>query len=193
MIKYNSDIINRLFFREFQTLVNKYNNIDEYNKTKIEEIITNLNDEDLESYLINNPDKLTEMIKEKDLDESLIIFFTWLNSNVKEISIDEAKEYIYELKLNNYLQIEDNIIYRDERYLKEYAKEFLEDRLEYQCYVNKIFTKDQLIEMWIEGICKQDMITEIIHNDDLEEVLELYPQDAFMIEGIKYSYSQIEE
>lgn len=193
MIKYNSDIINRLFFREFQTLVNKYNNIDEYNKTKIEEIITNLNDEDLESYLINNPDKLTEMIKEKDLDESLIIFFTWLNSNVKEISIDKAKEYIYELKLNNYLQIEDNIIYRDERYLKEYAKEFLEDRLEYQCYVNKIFTKDQLIEMWIEGICKQDMITEIIHNDDLEEVLELYPQDAFMIEGIKYSYSQIEE
>ena len=46
--------------------------------------------------------------------------------------------------------------------------------------------------MWIEGITKGQMIQEIVDNDNLEEVLELYPQYAFTIDGISYKYSQVE-
>ena len=46
--------------------------------------------------------------------------------------------------------------------------------------------------MWIEGISKEQMIQEILDNDNLEEVLELYPQYAFSINGVDYKYSQIE-
>ena len=42
MIKHNSDILNKLFFRELKGLIEKYNKIDEDTKEKIEMIVTNL-------------------------------------------------------------------------------------------------------------------------------------------------------
>ena len=196
MIKHNSDILNKLFFRELQDLVKKYNKIDEDTKTKIEQIISCLRDEELKTYLTNNPNKLLEIIEEtkiKDVDNEVVTFFTWCNSEIKEIDIHKSKEYLEELKTNNYLEIENNIIYRNEKYLNEYAKELLEDRLEQEYYVDKLFSKEQVIEMWIDGTTKNEMIQEIVDNDNLEEVLELYPQYAFTMNGIEYRYSQIEE
>ena len=58
MIKHNSDILNKLFFRELQMLIEKYNKIDENDRERIESIITNLKDEELQSYLMRNMDKL---------------------------------------------------------------------------------------------------------------------------------------
>ncbi len=49
MIKHNSEILNRLFFKEVQDLVEKYNKIDEDTKIKIEEIISCLRDEELKT------------------------------------------------------------------------------------------------------------------------------------------------
>lgn len=196
MIKHNSDILNKLFFRELQDLVEKYNKIDEDTKIKIEEIISCLRDEELKTYLTNNPNKLLEIIeetKEKEIDKEVVTFFTWYSSEINEIDIEMAKEYLNELKINNYLEVEDYIIYRNEKYLKEYAKELLEDRLEQEYYLDKLFSKEQVIEMWIDGTTKNEMIQEIVDNDNLEEILELYPQYAFIMNGIEYRYSQIEE
>lgn len=196
MIKHNSDILNKLFFRELQDLVKKYNKIDEDTKTKIEQIISCLRDEELKTYLTNNPNKLLEIIEEtkiKDVDNEVVTFFTWCNSEIKEIDIHKAKEYLDELKINNYLEIENNIIYRDEKYLNKYAKELLEDRLEQEYYVDKLFDKEILVEMWINGTTKDEIIKEIVDNENLEETLELYPQYAFTINGIEYKYSQLEE
>ena len=196
MIKYNSEILNKLFFKEVQDLVEKYNKIDEDTKIKIEKTISCLRDEELKTYLTNNPNKLLEIIedtKENELDIEVVIFFTWINSEIKEIDIHKVKEYIEELKINNYLEVEQYIIYEDEKYLKEYAKEFLEDRLEQEYYVDKLFEKEIIIEMWINGTTKDDMIEEIIHNGSIEETLELYPQYAFTMNGIEYRYSQLEE
>ena len=196
MIKHNSQIINQLFFRELQNLVEKYNKINEDTKNKIEEIISYLKDEELKTYLTDNPNKLLEVIEEtkiKDVDNEVVTFFTWCNSEIKEIDIHKAKEYLDELKINNYLEIENNIIYRDEKYLNKYAKELLEDRLEQEYYVDKLFDKEILVEMWINGTTKDEIIKEIVDNENLEETLELYPQYAFTINGIEYKYSQLEE
>ena len=59
-------------------------------------------------------------------------------------------------------------------------------------YKLKIFEKETIVEMWIDGITKEQMIEEIVDSNDLEEVLELYPQYAFSISGVDYKYSQIE-
>ena len=196
MIKHNSDILNKLFFRELQDLVKKYNKIDEDTKTKIEQIISCLRDEELKTYLTNNPNKLLEIIEEtkiKDVDNEVVTFFTWCNSEIKEIDIHKAKEYLDELKINNYLEIENNIIYRDEKYLNKYAKELLEDSLEQDYYVDKLFDKEILVEMWINGTTKDEIIKEMVDNENLEETLELYPQYAFTMNGIEYKYSQLEE
>ena len=193
MIKHNSDILNKLFFRELQMLIEKYNKIDENDKDRIESIITNLKDEELQSYLMRNMDKLLDILTCTDeINEDVITFFVWYNFKVNEITVGIARECIEELKENKYLEIGEYIIYKDERFLKEYARELLEDRLDQSYYVDKIFEKETIVEMWIDGITKEQMIEEIVDSNDLEEVLELYPQYAFSINGVDYKYSQIE-
>lgn len=193
MIKHNSDILNKLFFRELQMLIEKYNKIDENDRERIESIITNLKDEDLQSYLMRNINKLLDILTYTDeITEDVITFFVWYNFKVNEITVGIARECIEELKENKYLEIGEYIIYQDERFLKEYARELLEDRLDQSYYVDKIFEKETIVDMWIDGITKEQIIEEIVDSNDLEEVLELYPQYAFSINGVDYKYSQIE-
>ena len=193
MIKHNSDILNKLFFRELQMLIEKYNKIDENDRERIESIITNLKDEELQSYLMRNINKLLDILTYTDeINEDVITFFVWYNFKVNEITVGIARECIEELKENKYLEIGEYIIYQDERFLKEYARELLEDRLDQSYYVDKIFEKETIVDMWIDGITKEQMIEEIVDSNDLEEVLELYPQYAFSINGLDYKYSQIE-
>ena len=184
MINQNSEILNKLFFIELQMLVEKYNKIDEDTKKNIESIVTNLKDEELQAYLMRNPNKLLEILQQADeVDEDVVIFFVWYNLEIKPIRIHQSKEYIEELKSNKYIEIEEYLIYQDERYLKEYARILLEDRLDQEYYVDKLFEKETLIEMWINKITKDEMIDEIVDSGDLEEALELHPQEAFSIGG----------
>ena len=193
MIKHNSDILNKLFFRELQMLIEKYNKIDENDRERIESIITNLKDEDLQSYLMRNINKLLDILTCTDeINEDVITFFVWYNFQISEITVGVARECIKELNENKYLEIGEHLIYQEERHLKEYAREVLEDRLDQEYYVDKLFDKENIIEMWIEGITKEQIIEEIVDNDNLEEVLELYPQYAFSINEVDYKYSQIE-
>lgn len=167
MINQNSEILNKLFFTELQMLVEKYTKIDEDTNKNIESIVTNLKDEELQTYLTRNPNKLLEILQEIDeVDEDIVTFFVWYNLEIKPISIHQSKEYIEELKSNKYIEIEEYLIYQDERYLKEYARILLEDRLDQEYYVD---------------------------SGDLEGALELYPQEAFSLGGIQYKYVELEE
>lgn len=193
MINQNSEILNKLFFTELQMLIEKYNKIDEDTKKNIENIVDNLKDEELQVYLMSNPNKLLEILQQTDeVDEDVVTFFVWYNLEIKPISIHKAKECVEELKSKKYIEIEEYLIYQDERYLKEYAIELLEDRLDQEYYVDKLFEKETIIEMWINRTTKDEMIDEIVDSVNLEETLELYPQEAFSIGGIQYKYAELE-
>ncbi|MDU4414953.1 hypothetical protein GKD08_14840 [Paeniclostridium sordellii] len=193
MINKNSDTLNELFFRELQVLVEKYNRIDEDTKTKIETIMETLKDEELKEYLMDNPNKLKDLIEEKNekkLDKDIVIFFAWHNLKIGEVDVKKVKEYIEELQMNNYVELAEYIIYRMEEDLKEYAKEILEERLEQEYYVDKLFDKETIIEMWINRTTKEEMIKEIVDNVNIEEALELQSQYAFTFgTGTMYKYS----
>lgn len=193
VISKNSDMLNKLFLRELQVLVKKYNGIDEDTKTKIEIIMETLKDEELKEYLMDNPNKLKDLIEEKnekELDKDIVIFFAWYNLKIGEVDVKKVKEYIEELQMNNYVELEEYIIYRMEEDLKDYAKEILEERLEQEYYVDKLFDKETIIEMWINRTTKEEMIKEIVDNVNIEEVLELQSQYAFTFgTGTMYKYS----
>lgn len=193
MINKNSEILNELFLRELQVLIKKYNGIDEDTKTKIETIMVTLKDEELKEYLMDNPNKLKELIEEKnekELDKDIVIFFAWYNLKIGEVDVKKVKEYIEELKINSYVELEEYIIYRMEEDLKDYAKEILEERLEQEYYVDKLFDKETIIEMWINKATKEEMIQEIVDNVNIEEALELCPQYSFTLgTGTMYKYS----
>lgn len=133
MIKIKSDILNRLFFKELQQLIRKYNEIESSTQEVIESIINHIDDEELGEYLLNNPSKLDEVVstmKIKDIDMDVIPFFIWYNSEIKDMSIENAITNYETLDINGYLEIEEYLIYRSEKYLKEYAKEALEAMLD---------------------------------------------------------------
>lgn len=194
MINQSSEILNKLFFTELQMLIEKYNKIDEVTRRNIESIVDNLKDEELQEYLMKNPNKLLEILQQADeIAEDVVTFFIWYNLEIKSISIQKAKECVEELKSNKYIEIEEYIIYQDDSYLKEFARVLLEDRLEQEHYVDKMFEKETIVEMWINGTTKDEMIDEIVDSVDLEETLELYPQEAFLIGGVQYKYAELEE
>lgn len=196
MIKIKSDILNRLFFKELQQLIRKYNEIDSSTQEVIESIINHINDEKLGEYLLNNPSKLDEIvsvIKIKNIDMDVIPFFIWYNSDIKDMSIENAIINYETLDINGYVEIDEYLIYRSEKYLKEYAKEALETMLDDEHTIDRLFDKDMIIDFWLNKTDKYEVMYEILENDDLEDVLDINPEYAFKVgSGIEYKYSLVE-
>ena len=196
MIKIKSDILNKLFFKELQELIRKYNEIDSTTQEVIESIINHINDEKLGEYLLNNPSKLDEIvsvIKIKNIDMDVIPFFIWYNSDIKDMSIENAIINYETLDINGYVEIDEYLIYRSEKYLKEYAKEALETMLDDEHTIDRLFDKDMIIDFWLNKTDKYEVMYEILENDDLEDVLDINPEYAFKVgSGIEYKYSLVE-
>ena len=196
MIKIKSDILNRLFFKELPQLIRKYNEIDSSTQEVIESIINHINDEKLGEYLLNNPSKLDEIvsvIKIKNIDMDVIPFFIWYNSDIKDMSIENAIINYETLDINGYVEIEEYLIYRSEKNLKEYAKEALETMLDDEHTIDRLFDKDMIIDFWLNKTDKYEVMDEILENDDLEDVLDINPEYAFKVgSGIEYKYSLVE-
>ena len=195
MINLKSDFLNTMFFKELQQLIKKYNEIDSKTQDIIESLINHL-DEELVDYLLNNLNKLDEIVntvKSKNIDIDIILFFTWYNSHIGDTSLEIAISNYEVLDTNGYIEIEEYLIYRSDKYLKEYAREALVSRLDDEYFIDRVFDKDMIIEFWLNKTDKSEVINEIIQNDDLEEVLNINPEYAFKVSyGAEYRYSEIE-
>lgn len=195
MINLKSDFLNTMFFKELQQLIKKYNEIDSKTQDIIESLMNHL-DEELVDYLLNNLNKLDEIVntvKSKNIDMDIILFFTWYNSHIGDISLEIAISNYKVLDTNGYIEIEEYLIYRSDKYLKEYAREALVSRLDDEDFIDRVFDKHMIIEFWLNKTDKSEVINEIIQNDDLEEVLNINPEYAFKVSyGAEYRYSEIE-
>ena len=133
MINNKSEIINKLFFNELKELIDKYNNIEDKTVHVIEKIFTRIEDEEIKNYLIRDSSKLQDLVNRYNKIEHLnideAIFFAWYNLNINTISIDKASEYYYELTTSNYIEVENHLIYTNEKDLRDYAKDELDRML----------------------------------------------------------------
>lgn len=195
MINLKSDFLNTMFFKELQQLIKKYNEIDSKTQDIIESLMNHL-DEELVDYLLNNLNKLDEIVntvKSKNIDMDIILFFTWYNSHIGDISLEIAISNYKVLDTNGYIEIEEYLIYRSDKYLKEYAREALVSRLDDEDFIDRVFDKHMIIEFWLNKTDKYEVIEEILQDDDLEEVLDINPEYGFKdSSGIEYKYSIIE-
>ena len=76
MINLKSDFLNTMFFKELQQLIKKYNEIDSKTQDIIESLMNHL-DEELVDYLLNNLNKLDEIVntvKSKNIDIDIFYF-----------------------------------------------------------------------------------------------------------------------
>ena len=105
----------------------------------------------------------------------------WIKSNTDlNLSIEEVEGFIEEVDENGYCEINDNtIIYIDGTNLKNIAVEKLETMLDDSYYVDKILDKDSLIEYFINGKRKDEVIRELVNGIEIEELLDMNIQTIF--------------
>ena len=197
MINNKSEIINKLFFDELKELVNKYNNIDDETITVIERIDNEIEDKYIKEYIFKDSNKLDEIIAEykntNNLDIDKIIFFTWYNLNIEEISIKNISNYYNELISQKYTDNDNYLIYKNKNDLREYARNELDYMLDMEIHIDRLFDKDVIIDFWINNTTKEELLEEIMLNDDVEDILNISPEYEFTLtDGSEYVFSSKE-
>ncbi|HBG8471214.1 Uncharacterised protein [Clostridioides difficile] len=196
MINNKSEIINKLFFNELKILIDKYNNMDSKLIKIIETIFERIGNEDLLDYILKNNNKLLEIISvykfEHGIDIDKIRLFIWVNMSIGDIAIEDTNEYYHKLMNNNYVEINEYIIYRNQESLREYARSELATMLDSEYHIDRLFDKEMIVDMWINDTSKEELIEEIVQNNDIEEILELQSEYAFTLNNnTDYIYSEI--
>lgn len=97
-------------------------------------------------------------------DNYVIKMLLWIKNHT---SLDIVVSKLIKIfdEVNEYgcaLVNDSTIIYKKDAYLRDFVKDKLEYMLEDGFYIDKLFTKEVLIEMWRDGTSKSEGISELI-------------------------------
>lgn len=195
MITNKSEVINKLFFKELQDLIHKYNNMDTRTIQTIESIYLDMKDSNLKEYLLSEKDKLEEVIQyynSNEIDINEITFFAWCNWHIEKMSIRACEAYYMDLWENGYTEVDEYLIYSNSKDLKDYTRDKLDDMLDSNYEIDRLFDKEQIIDFWLEGTSKNELIDEMINGTEIEDILDLVPDYCFTFSDYKeYVYASI--
>lgn len=172
--------IKKCFLRELEKLVNKYSPFNNYSDETIKVAISILERIENSASGEIDADYLLEVLEMlNQYSEQVVEYHIWHNKNlIDTISLEEAKEQIEEINSNGFTMLENYVIYtnEDNRQMKrELAEKMLTDA--YQ--IDRLFDKEELIEMWINGTSQEDTIKDLIKLG-LEELLEELPIETYI-------------
>lgn len=187
-----SEIIQSFITNEINAILNKYNNIELEKIQKVEALISKINDDDFKQQLLQDFDmtfNLATDIGDNYVDNNVIKMLLWIKNNTRlDIMVSKLIKMVDEVNEYGYASINDNtIIYKKDTELREFAKDKLEYMLEDEFYIDKLFTKEVLIEMWRDGTSKSDAIRELIQGIEVEELLDMDIQTMFE-DDVKQEY-----
>ena len=152
MLNKDNEIISNLMFKEIQIVVDKYYNMDNQTKEKIKSILTILNDNNLKSYLINNPNKINEIVEEMEIEEiseDVITLFAWLNLEGNKTSIKDTIAYYEEIQKNNYIKIGRYTISKSNEITNDDVKKEIEEKIKDKQFLERTINKNKLADIWI--------------------------------------------
>ncbi|MCI9978117.1 hypothetical protein JY742_18475 [Clostridioides difficile] len=152
MLNKDNEIISNLMLKEIQIVIDKYNNMDNNTKEKIKSILSVLKDNNLKSYLTNNPNKIIEIVEEMEIaevNEDVITIFTWLNLEGNKTSIKDTIAYYEEIKRNNYIKIGRYTISKSSERTKEDNQKEIEGRIKDKAFLERAINKNKLADIWI--------------------------------------------
>lgn len=193
-----SPIIQKFMMNEINVIIQKYNNVRQEEVESIEELLNKIKDEDFKEELLKDFDKALNLVREignTDISVDEIKMYLWLRRYVdKEIQISEVIRYSEDIESNGYVELDKtSIIYKRGYCLKDLAREKLEYMLEDEYFVDKLLDKDSLIEYWMNGKSKDDVIQELIDGIEIEELLD-FSMNTIMINeyGEEYVHAELD-
>ncbi|OOM70020.1 hypothetical protein CLPUN_53520 [Clostridium puniceum] len=192
-----SSVIQKFMMNEINSVINRYSNIEPKKFEYVEALISKVDGEFKEELLqdFDKALKLATEIGENDVDNFKINVFLWIKNNSNlELSISEVIRCIEEVEEEGYVSVDEGIIiYKKDSDLTFLAREKLENMLEEERFVDKLLDKDSLIEYWMSGTSKDEVITELVNGIEVEELLDF--DSKFIVENEhqeKYMYAEID-
>lgn len=185
--------IKRCFLRELEKLVSKYSPFNNYSDETIRlaiSILDRVGDSAIDELNVDCLLEILDMLNQ--YSEQVVEYYIWHNKNlIGTVSLEKAKEQIEEINSNGFTILEDYVIYtnEDNRQMKrEIAEKMLTDI--YQ--IDRLFDKDELIEMWLNETSQEDTIKDLMKLG-LGELLEELPEEAYVKnDGTSIYYASIE-
>lgn len=199
IVKQFSDIIQRFCMKEINKVISKYGRINSDEVEIVEALIKEIHCENLKGELFEDFEGTLKIAKEledvRQTDkQSIISMFLGIRENTTlKLSMKDVIEYYDELKDNDYILLDGgHLIYRRYANLKDLARTVLDNMLDDEWHIDRLFDKDSLVSMWLEGTSKQEAIKELIDGVDIEELLELDIVTIYEDEYKEYVYAQVE-
>ena len=163
-----------LFFEELEKLIDKFTKITQEEQETIKQGIDILERLEIQSKYNMNLESLLQLSHFlKQYSVEVVEFYLWSNYCIgKSIMIAEAEEYIKEIEVRGYTEVDGLLIYEDGTNLDGYVEKLIKDELLTDAYhIKRLMDIDGIIEMWMEGIPVSEMEDELKHLD-LSELLE---------------------
>ena len=185
--------IKKCFLKELEHLVSKYtpfsNYTDETIKTAIS-ILEKIGDMSIDDLGVDYLLEVLEMLKQ--YNQEVVEYHIWHNKNLtNDITLEEAKQQIEEINSNGFIMLEEYIVYIDEDN-KQMKRELAEKMLTDTYQIDRLFDKEELIDMWLNETSQEDTIRDLMELR-LEELLEEAPIEAYTnCNGIEIYYVRIE-
>ena len=179
-----SEIIQGFITNEINAILNKYNNIELEKIQKVEALISKIDDDDFKQQLLQDFDmtlNLATDIGDNYVNNNTIKVLLWIKNHTSlDIMVSKLTKIVDEVNEYGYASINDStIIYKKHTDLRSFAEDKLEYMLEDEFYIDKLFTKEVLIEMWGNGTTKSEAIMELIQGVEVEELLDMDIQTMF--------------
>lgn len=194
-----SDIIQRFCMKEINKVISKYSRVNSDEVEIVEALIKEIHCEDLKGELFEDFEEILKIARElegvNEIDkQSIISMFLGIRKNTTlKLSMKDVIEYYNELKESDYILLDGgHLIYKRYANLKGLARDILDNMLDDEWHIDRLFDKYSLISMWLEGTSKEEAIKELIDGVDIEELLELDIVTIYEDEYKEYVYAQVE-
>ena len=191
------EIIQRFLVRDIQVILDKYKRIEKSESEKVEKLLERIDNQEIRDDLFKDWNKCLTLANEfqnTDVNNIIVSIYQWIRSNINfDTTVKQVLEYHNDLERYGYVVIEDNhLIYKKETDLEWFAKERLDEMLEIEHYVDKLLTKDELIEYWMNRTSKDEVVSELVSGVEVEELLGMNPVLIVEEDGEEYLYSEID-
>ncbi len=179
MEKLDKNIIIKFIDREVNDVYKKYSNIGVEETRLISEFVNKIENNAIDYYDSYKNYYKTKSLAEVLVDEDnidIIKLYIFLSSELKLIiDLEEVKSFYETLESKGYVKVGNYIIYHDygEDTLEAMTKEALEDDLEDENVVRKLFDLDAVIYMWIFKESPRDVARQYIDDNGWMDYLDI--------------------
>lgn len=179
----NKELIQKMYKFEEGLLKQRYERVKEED---IDTIFNMMQDPMYVEILKEDMDLLTDLmfsIAFEDADIANFYMFTKTNSEVSNVWVSEARDYVEDLLFYSYIDLHNHVFYFDKKDLIDLAKKMLKNSFKKSKHFNKYITpyisKEKMVSIFLDGESEIKIIEDLIDKVDIEILLNLNPKPAF--------------